>query len=80
MSKNEHIGLNTDIATDKGDRAFANSEFDIAIPYCKSGELGEIMKRIQELSTELQELTEKANHIYAHGYVKISLNSEQKDF
>ena len=69
---------NTDIATDKGDRTFALSSFDMAIPYCQSGELDEIMQRIKELSDELCQLTERANQIYAHGYVKISLNSDYK--
>ena len=69
----------TDIITDKGDRAFASSSFDMAIPYCQSGELGEIMKKIKELSDELRQLTERATQIYAHGYVKISINSHQDD-
>lgn len=77
MSANE-CG-NTDILTDKGNRAFAYSNFDMAIPYCQSGELGEIMHRIKELSDELHQLTERANQIYAHGYVKISINSHQDD-
>lgn len=70
---------NTDILTDKGNRAFALSSFDVAIPYCHSGELGEIMQRIKELSDELHRLTERANQIYAHGYVKISLNSDRSE-
>lgn len=77
MSTNGYVG--TDIATDKGDKAFANSSLDMAIPYCQSGELGEIMQRIKELSCELCQLTERANQIYAHGYVKISINSHQND-
>lgn len=77
MSTNEHG--NADILTDKGDKAFASSNFDMAIPYCQSGELGEIMQRIKELSDELRQLTERANHIYARGYVKISLNSGRDD-
>ena len=77
MSTNGYVG--TDIVTDKGDRAFAASSFDMAIPYCQSSELGEIMHRIKELSDELRQLTERANQIYAHGYVKISINSNQND-
>lgn len=77
MSEKEYG--NTDIITDKGNRAFADSNFDMAIPYCQSGELGEIVKKIKELSDELRQLTERANQIYAHGYVKISINSNQND-
>lgn len=68
-----------DISTDTGNRAKANSSLDMAIPYCHSGELGEIMERINDLSKELNELTERANKIYAHGYVNISFAPSRND-
>ena len=51
----------------------------MAIPLAQSGELGEIMKRINELTQELSDLTQRANHIYAHGYVSISINPVNDD-
>lgn len=69
----------TDILTDKGSKAYAASKLDMAIPLAQSGELGEIMKRINELTQELSDLTQRANHIYAHGYVSISIDSVSAD-
>lgn len=69
----------TDILTDKGCKAYAASKLDMAIPLAQSGELGEIMKRINELTQELSDLTQRANHIYAHGYVSISINPVNDD-
>ena len=68
-----------DVSTDTGNRAKANSSLDMAIPYCQNSELGEIMKKINDLSKELNELTERANQIYAHGYVKISFSSDRAE-
>lgn len=65
----------TDIATDKGGRAFADSKLDLAIPLSQCAELRETMKKINEISTELARLVDRANHIYTHCYITISADS-----
>lgn len=72
----EVIPVCTDILTDTGNKAFADSKLDMAIPFTQNNELKETIDRINQLSKELLCLTETINNIYAHGYITISVDSQ----
>ncbi len=72
MPTNEYAGA--DIATDKGERGFMRSNFDMSIPFCGNSELGEIIKQIHELTAEPQQLIDRIKNVHVHGCVKISIS------
>lgn len=70
---------NIDIATDNGDRAFAYSKMDIAIPLRQCAELSKILDKINETAKKLALLVDDVNYIYAHCYITISSDSDQQN-